>query len=134
MANMITRRTLARLLGATAGAASLPAFGSDAAQSPVEAGASPRRHFPQGFLWGSATASYQVEGAAKEDGRGVSIWDTFSHTAGKTHDGDTGDVADDHFHRFKTDVGLMKDLGVKGYRFSVAWPRIFPDGTGAPNP
>jgi beta-glucosidase len=92
------------------------------------------RSFPQGFLWGSATASYQVEGAVHEDGRGPSIWDTFSHLPGKTHDGDTGDVADDYYHRYKEDIQLMKDLGLKCCRFSVAWPRIFPTGTGKPNP
>jgi beta-glucosidase len=96
--------------------------------------APPLRSFPQGFLWGSATASYQVEGAVKEDRRGPSIWDTFSHTPGKTHDGDTGDVADDHFHRYKEDIALMKALGLKIYRFSIAWPRVFPNGTGTPNP
>jgi beta-glucosidase len=92
------------------------------------------RSFPDGFLWGSATASYQVEGAVHEDGRGVSIWDTFSHTPGKTHDGDTGDVADDYYHRYKEDISLMRDLGLKTCRFSIAWSRIFPNGTGAPNP
>lgn len=132
MARLISRRSLARLVAATAGAASLPAFTREAAAAPVPPSAEP--HFPAGFLWGSATASYQVEGAVKEGGRGVSIWDTFSHTAGKTYHGDTGDVADDHFHRFKTDIALMKALGVKGYRFSIAWPRVFPAGTGAPNP
>jgi len=90
--------------------------------------------FPDGFLWGSATASYQVEGAVKEDGRGPSIWDTFAHTPGKTHNGDTGDVADDHYHRYKEDIALMQALGLKTYRFSVAWTRVFPQGTGAPNP
>jgi beta-glucosidase len=92
------------------------------------------RSFPPGFLWGSATASYQVEGAVRDDGRGVSIWDTFSHTAGKIHNGDTGDVADDYYHRYKEDVALMKALGLKICRFSIAWPRIFPNGTGSPNP
>jgi len=87
MAPVITRRTLARLLGATAGAASLPAFGYSISTPPEEVEASRERRFPNGFLWGSATASYQVEGAVKEDGRGVSIWDTFSHTPGKTHEG-----------------------------------------------
>ena len=95
--------------------------------------ATPMFRFPEGFLWGSATASYQVEGAVKEDGRGVSIWDTFSHTPGKTHDGDTGDVADDDYHRYKQDIGIMRDLGLKTARFSIAWPRIFPKGTGQPN-
>ena len=89
--------------------------------------------FPKEFLWGVATAAYQIEGAVKEDGRGVSIWDTFSHAHGKTSNGDTGDIATDSYHRFEEDVALMKAMGVKAYRFSVAWPRIFPDGTGAPN-
>jgi beta-glucosidase len=89
--------------------------------------------FPAGFLWGSATASYQVEGAVKEGGRGISIWDTFSHTQGKTAHGDTGDVADDFYHRYPEDVKLMKEMGLKTFRFSVAWPRIFPNGTGQVN-
>src|SRR5690242_21796622 len=92
------------------------------------------RSFPEDFLWGSATASYQIEGAVDEDGRGPSIWDTFSHTPGKTLNGDTGDVACDHYHRWAEDLDLMADLGVGAYRFSIAWPRIQPDGTGGPNP
>lgn len=89
--------------------------------------------FPAGFEWGTATASYQVEGAVKEDGRGESIWDRFSHTEGRILNGDTGDVASDQYHRYKEDVALMKELGQTGYRFSIAWPRIFPDGTGKLN-
>ena len=89
--------------------------------------------FPPGFQFGVSTASYQIEGAADEDGRGKSIWDTFSHTPGRTHDGDTGDVACDHYHRYPEDVALMADLGVDAYRFSVAWPRIQPDGSGPVN-
>ncbi|WP_088290058.1 GH1 family beta-glucosidase [Kineosporia sp. A_224] len=89
--------------------------------------------FPEGFLWGAATASYQIEGAATEDGRGPSIWDTFSHTPGLTLDGATGDVACDHYHRVDADVALMAGLGLQGYRFSVAWPRIVPTGSGAVN-
>ena len=89
--------------------------------------------FPPGFVWGAATASYQIEGAAREDGRTPSIWDTFSHTPGKTLGGDTGDVACDHYHRFREDIGLMKDLGVNAYRFSVAWPRVQPGGSGPAN-
>jgi beta-glucosidase len=84
--------------------------------------------FPDGFAWGTATASYQIEGAVNEDGRGPSIWDTFAHTPGKIQDGQTGDVADDHYHRFEEDVRLMADLGVGWYRFSLAWPRLQPDG------
>ena len=89
--------------------------------------------FPDGFAWGTATASYQIEGAVDEDGRSPSIWDTFSHTPGKVQDGDTGDVADDHYHRYEEDVELMADLGVGWYRFSIAWPRVQPDGRGAIN-
>ena len=90
--------------------------------------------FPDNFLWGAATAAYQIEGAVHEDGRGPSIWDTFSHTPGKVHNGDTGDVACDHYHRWQEDVALMKRLGLQAYRFSIAWPRILPEGTGAINP
>ena len=90
--------------------------------------------FPAGFLWGAATAAYQIEGAATEDGRGLSIWDTFSHTPGKVRNGDTGDVATDHYHRYRADIDLMRELGLNSYRFSVAWPRIFPTGRGRPNP
>ncbi|MGW2339582.1 GH1 family beta-glucosidase [Streptomyces sp. NPDC001661] len=89
--------------------------------------------FPEGFVFGAATASYQIEGAAKEDGRGPSIWDTYSHTPGRTHDGDTGDVACDHYHRYPEDVALLRDLGVDSYRFSIAWPRIQPTGSGPAN-
>jgi beta-glucosidase len=89
--------------------------------------------FPEGFAWGVATASYQIEGAVNEGGRSPSIWDTFSHTPGKVQDGDTGDVADDHYHRYREDVDLMADLGVGCYRFSLAWPRLQPDGRGPLN-
>jgi beta-glucosidase len=89
--------------------------------------------FPTGFYWGTATAAYQIEGAWNEDGKGVSIWDTYAHTPGKIANGDTGDVANDHYHRYKEDVLLMKELGSNAYRFSVSWPRIFPEGTGQPN-
>jgi beta-glucosidase len=88
---------------------------------------------PAGFVWGAATAAYQIEGAARADGRGESIWDRFSHTPGKTTNGDTGDIACDHYHRWSQDVQLMSDLGLRAYRFSVAWSRVLPDGTGAIN-
>lgn len=88
------------------------------------------RTFPADFLWGSATASYQIEGAVSEDGRLPSIWDTFSATPGKVQDGDTGEVAADHYHRVAQDVALMKDLGLQAYRFSIAWPRVQPTGSG----
>jgi beta-glucosidase len=89
--------------------------------------------FPDDFLWGTATASYQIEGAVGEGGRGASIWDTFSHTPGKVYRGDTGDIACDHYHRLEGDLGLMADLGLRAYRFSVAWPRVQPSGSGTPN-
>lgn len=134
MPTTFTRRTFARLLGVAAGAASLPASASAESAAKTSAATGYAHHFPEGFLWGSATASYQVEGAVHADGRGVSIWDTFSHTPGKTFDGDTGDVADDDYDRYKEDIQLMKALGLHACRFSIAWPRIFPEGTGTPNP
>ncbi|MGN9802101.1 GH1 family beta-glucosidase [Micromonospora sp. L32] len=90
--------------------------------------------FPEGFVWGAATAAYQIEGAVHDDGRGPSIWDTFSRTPGKVFQGHTGDVACDHYHRYADDVALIAELGLGAYRFSVAWPRIQPDGTGPVNP
>uniref|UniRef100_UPI0035CC0FCD glycoside hydrolase family 1 protein n=1 Tax=uncultured Amnibacterium sp. TaxID=1631851 RepID=UPI0035CC0FCD len=89
--------------------------------------------FPDGFVFGSATASYQIEGAVAEDGRKPSIWDVFSRTPGRVQDGDTGDVADDHYHRLDADLDLMASLGLQAYRFSVAWPRVVPDARGAVN-
>jgi beta-glucosidase len=88
---------------------------------------------PKNFTWGVATASYQIEGAHNLDGRAPSVWDTFSKTPGKVKNGDTGDVACDHYHRFKDDIKMMQELGVKAYRFSIAWPRVVPDGDGAVN-
>jgi beta-glucosidase len=120
-----TRRQLAAGLAA----ASLPEMASAQTTS-----AAPRSlQYPANFLWGCATASYQIEGAAAEDGRTPSIWDTFSHTPGKTFQGDTGDIADDSYHRYKEDVQLLKNLGVKVYRFSMSWSRVFPDATGKAN-
>jgi beta-glucosidase len=92
-----------------------------------------KMEFPSGFYWGVATSSYQIEGAANEDGKGQSIWDTYAHTPGKIRDGSSGDIANDHYHRYKEDVALMHSIGAKAYRFSIAWPRIFPNGTGQPN-
>ncbi|HEX7100670.1 MAG TPA: GH1 family beta-glucosidase [Acidimicrobiia bacterium] len=89
--------------------------------------------FPKDFWWGVATSAFQVEGAVDEDGRSPSIWDTFTHTPGKIRDGSNADVATDHYHRFREDVGLMRELGVNAYRFSIAWSRILPGGTGEVN-
>lgn len=129
----VSRRSFARLAAVTAAATATSSASLQNAQAQGADAARNDRPFPAGFLWGSATASYQVEGAVKEDGRGMSIWDTFSHTPGKTHNGDTGDVADDSYHRYPEDIALMKDLGLKTCRFSIAWSRIFPNGTGQPN-
>ncbi len=90
-------------------------------------------YFPADFVWGAATASYQIEGAAHEDGRGESIWDRFCRTPGRVRNGDTGDIACDHYHRYREDVALMRGLGLRGYRFSIAWPRILPTGRGPVN-
>jgi beta-glucosidase len=141
MSKKISRRTFAKVAGAAALAVTATpptALGSPALPQQQNRGAGVGvpggQEFPKGFLWGTATASYQVEGAAGEDGRAPSIWDTFSHTPGKVAGNANGDVADDHYHRYKQDVQLMRALGVKSYRFSVAWPRVFPQGAGAPNP
>ena len=91
------------------------------------------RQFPEGFVWGASTAAYQVEGAWNEDGKGESVWDHFAHTSGRIANGDTGDVACDHYHHMPQDVALMKSLGMKGYRFSIAWSRVLPAGTGQVN-
>jgi beta-glucosidase len=128
----LSRRTFAQLVAAVVGSASTPLKGESRLQG--AALATQRLPFPQGFLWGSATASYQVEGAVHEDGRGPTIWDTFSHLPGSITAGDTGDVSTDYYHRYKQDIALMKELGLRSYRFSTAWSRIFPTGRGAPNP
>jgi beta-glucosidase len=96
---------------------------------------SPDKHvvFPEGFLWGAATAAHQIEGSPMADGAGPSIWTRFAHTPGMTHNGDTGDVACDHYHRWREDEALMRELGLQAYRFSVSWSRILPDGTGRVN-
>jgi len=130
MTNQLTRRHLGRLALAATAASKLHSL----------AFAQPRdmelrkASFPKGFLWGTATASYQVEGATMAEGRGPSIWDIFSHTPGKVANNDNGDFAVDEFHRYKEDIHLLQELGVKTFRFSVAWPRVFPTGKGQPNP
>jgi beta-glucosidase len=132
-----TRRRFSQLtcsaaLLASSAAPSAFAQASPADPEPIVEGTD-ARPFPAGFYWGVATAAYQIEGAWNEDGKRPSIWDTFAHTPGKIKNGDTGDVADDHYHRYKEDVQVMKDMGVNAYRFSISWPRIFPNGTGEPN-
>jgi beta-glucosidase len=126
----ITRRRFGQTLAGTAAAAlagtALPKFAWS--QKPE------LLRFPKDFMWGCATAAYQIEGAVSEDGRNPSVWDTFSHTPGKTFEGQTGDVADDSYHLYKEDISLLKNLGAKCYRFSISWSRIFPDGTGQANP
>ena len=137
MSKKVSRRTFAKVasVAALASASELPSLGANSAPQNREVIANNSgRDFPQGFIWGTATASYQVEGAVKEDGRGPSIWDTFSHTPGKVVNNANADIANDHYHLYKTDVQLMKALGAKAYRFSIAWPRVFPNGDGPPNP
>src|SRR5215210_2842892 len=89
--------------------------------------------FPPDFIWGAATAAYQIEGAAREDGRGESVWDRFSVAAGKVRNGDSGDVACDFYHRYRDDIALMRELGLDAFRFSIAWPRVLPEGRGRVN-
>ncbi|HKE96320.1 MAG TPA: GH1 family beta-glucosidase [Povalibacter sp.] len=106
---------------------------SQGASALNERSAAATGEFPAGFLWGAATAAYQVEGAWNEDGKGESVWDRFAHTAGKVQNGDTGDVACDSYHRYGDDIALLKKLNLKSYRYSIAWPRIQPNGRGAAN-
>jgi len=128
----ISRRNFAHLLGLSAGSAVLPVAGL--ASAPASPALPASRRFPAGFLWGTSTSAYQIEGAYQEDGRGPSIWDTFSHVKTNSARGENGDVADDHFHRYREDVGIMRELGTNAYQLSVSWSRIFPSGRGAPNP
>jgi beta-glucosidase len=136
MLNNFSRRTFARILAGSAAALTLPRaeFAAESASASSSNDVKSALSFPKGFLWGSATAAYQVEGAVHEAGRGLSIWDTFSHASGNTLNGATGDIADDFFHLYKQDIRLMKELGLKTFRFSVSWPRVFPSGAGTPNP
>ncbi|HXP24133.1 MAG TPA: family 1 glycosylhydrolase, partial [Steroidobacteraceae bacterium] len=123
-----TRREFAGTIGAAGAMAGIPlpaALGQPTMAKPLA--------FPPNFLWGCATSAYQIEGAVAVEGRGPSIWDVFAHTPGKTHQGETGDVAGDSYHLYKEDVKLLKDLGAKTYRFSLSWSRIFPEGRGQPN-
>ena len=140
----LTRRRFVQSIvgaGAVAGLSTLPgcsgssraSAGSVASTPDPPFSGSPEFTFPKGFFWGTATASYQIEGAWKEDGKGESIWDRFSHTPGKIKSGDTGDVTCDSYHRWSEDIALMRAMNLTSYRFSIAWPRIQPAGSGAVN-
>jgi len=132
----LPRRDFLKSAGAAAVGLSASTLAGCAATPPtIEASKSPYAplRFPDGFYWGTSTAAYQVEGAWDEDGKGPSIWDTFLHEQGRAGDGITGDVAVDHYHRYKEDVQSMQAIGANAYRFSISWPRIFPNGTGQPN-
>jgi beta-glucosidase len=134
VSDLFSRRTLLKLLSTAVPSTAFPRLSSTLKESGFGSAGVNLRRFPKGFLWGSATAAYQVEGGAKEDGRGPSIWDTFSHTPGRTAQGDTGDVADDVYHRYREDVQRMKEMGLMSYRFSISWSRVIPEGTGTVNP
>jgi beta-glucosidase len=129
-----SRRAFAKLAGLATLGIGQTAARAEESRAEAPAGRPASGSFPSGFIWGTATSAYQIEGAISEDGRGRSIWDTFSHVAGNIADGTSGDRANDHYHRYKEDVGLIRELGAKAYRFSIAWPRVFPEGTGAANP
>jgi beta-glucosidase len=120
-------------LAATPAAPALSVVPSQIAQPTTMHESAVALRFPDGFRWGAATSAYQIEGAAQEDGRGESIWDRFSHTPGRTQNGDTGDIACDHYHRYAQDLDLMQSLGIQSYRFSIAWPRVVPAGSGMIN-
>jgi beta-glucosidase len=123
----------AAVMGVAGSHAAFAATSSATTAAPMSPDAAAALAFPKDFLWGCATAAYQIEGAVHEGGRGLTNWDVFSHTPGKVANGDTGDVACDSYHRYKEDIQLLKALGVKTYRMSIAWSRIFPDGRGKPN-
>ncbi|SFJ25575.1 Glycosyl hydrolase family 1 [Bradyrhizobium sp. cf659] len=120
MSDKVSRRQFAKIAGLSAAGMAGPLELADAKPAAAPRGES---GFPVGFVWGTATSSYQVEGAVNEDGRGASIWDRFVRIPGKIEDGTTGDRANEHYHREKEDIALIRDLSCKAYRFSVAWPR-----------
>jgi beta-glucosidase len=132
----LTRRDFTKIGGAFGLSASALDASAQAASAPSQEAANRKagRAFPEGFLWGTATSAYQIEGAVNEDGRGASIWDTFARLPGRIAGNANAATANDHYHRSLDDVRLMKSLGVSTYRFSIAWPRLFPQGRGLPNP
>ena len=135
------RRKFLQSALSAAGVITLPGFfsacGKSSKSSVLASGASQpfslpsQPIFPKGFFWGTATASYQIEGAWNEDGKGESIWDRFAHTPGKIKNGDNGDIACDSYHRWREDIALMQAMNLNSYRFSISWPRIQPSGSGA---
>jgi len=140
----LSRRRFLQAVLSAGGAATIPVFfsgcsGSAKTGTPILASSSqpfllpPEANFPKGFFWGTATASYQIEGAWKEDGKGESIWDRFAHTPGKIKNAETGDVACDSYHRWREDIALMQAMNLNSYRFSISWPRIQPSGSGTAN-
>jgi beta-glucosidase len=133
----MNRRSFLTQTSSLVAAAALPKLSHASVTPPLDAAleqsSTPQMAFPKGFLWGSATASYQVEGGWNLDGRGESIWDRFSHTPGNVKGGWTGDIACDAYHRFSEDIAIMKQLNLRSYRYSIAWPRIQPSGSGAVN-
>ena len=133
------RRDFIKLSGTAAlGLSAINFIGCKNEKSEIEKTSNPQldqgRKFPDNFVWGTATAAYQVEGAVNEDGRGVSIWDTYSKISGNILNNDNGDIACDMYHRYKEDIQLMKSIHSAAYRFSISWPRVFPNGTGTANP
>src|ERR1700730_14056494 len=136
MSTEFTRRSFtSALVGAVIGVAVRPpaSVAQPSAQSELKLGKGSAATFPDGFSWGVATSAFQIEGAVKEDGPGPSVWDTYTHTPGKIRNGDKADGANEHYHRYRDYIRLMRISGVKASRFSIAWPRIFPAGTGRPN-
>ena len=133
--NGLSRRHFARIAGWSAlGLSTKSAESTQADPNNRQPNRSLASSFPSDFLWGTATSAFQIEGAVDEDGRGPSIWDRYAAEPGKIADHSNADVANDSYHRYKDDVQLMKALGARAYRFSIAWPRVFPEGTGSPNP